>query len=194
MIEIATNIEMLREIALDQHGFVTTEQALEAGITYASLSMLVKRGRLERVGHGVYRVPQIPATRYDRYMLAVLWTGVPEAALSHDTALDTYDVCDINPTSIHITVAKGRRIKRSGGEGYALHYSSLDRAQITWWEQIPVVTLTTAIEQCINSAVPDYLLIQAIENGRRLGLLTTDDETLLTLKLQERNERYLKVN
>lgn len=187
-----TNIESLREIALDQHGLVTTEQALEVGVTYASLSMLVKRGRLERVVHGVYRVPQIPATRYDRYMLAVLWTGVPEAVLSHDTALDTYEVCDINPTSIHITVTKGRRIKRGGGEGYTLHYANLDPVQITWWEQIPTVTLPVAIEQCINSAVPDYLIIQALENGRRLGLLTTDDKTLLTFKLQERNDRHLK--
>jgi len=192
MVEAITNIEVLREIALDQHGFVTTGQALEAGVTYASLSMLTKRGRLERVAHGIYRVPQVPATQYDRYMLAVLWTGVPEAALSHDTALDAYGVCDINPTSIHVTVSKGRRIKRNGGDRYTLHRQDLTAEQITWWEQIPIVTLPTAIEQCANGNTPDYLLTQAIDNGKRMGLLTDKKADELANKLQERNDRYLK--
>jgi predicted transcriptional regulator of viral defense system len=39
-------------------------------------------------------------------MKAVLCAGFPEACLSHDTALDAYGVSDINPTAIHITVAK----------------------------------------------------------------------------------------
>jgi predicted transcriptional regulator of viral defense system len=46
--------------------------------------MLSSRGQLERVAQGVYRFPQLPVTEYDPYMLAVLWTGVPAACLSHD--------------------------------------------------------------------------------------------------------------
>ena len=115
MNEVVFDIDRLREVALDQYGFVTTAQAEEAGVSAPSLAMLVKRGRLERVVRSVYRVPQVPPASFDRFMLALLWTGCDEAALSHETALDAYDVCDVNPTSIHVVVDGGRRIRRKGG-------------------------------------------------------------------------------
>lgn len=117
MKEILTDIDKLRDIALEQYGYVTTKQALEAGVTHASLSMMVKRGRLTRECYGVYIVSQLPYTPLNRYMLAVLWTGAPEAVLSHETALDLYEVCDINPSAIHVTVGKKRRMNRPGFTG-----------------------------------------------------------------------------
>jgi predicted transcriptional regulator of viral defense system len=182
MIETATNIDRLREIALDQHGFVTYRQALDAGVTQPALAKLLSRGRLERAAHGVYRVPQIPASPYDQFMRAVLWTGAPEACLSHDSALDAHGVSDINPVVIHITVKKSRRISRKGGETYILHHCDLKPEQITWWEEIPVVTLPTAIEQGIDSGIPTYLLRQAIEKGIRQGkVFPAERESLLEM-------------
>ena len=46
MNEVVFDIDRLREVALDQYGFVTTAQAEEAGVSAPSLAMLVKRGRL----------------------------------------------------------------------------------------------------------------------------------------------------
>ena len=77
-------------------------------------------------------------TQYDPYMLAVLWTGADEACLSHDTALDAYEVCDINPDRIHLTVRPERRIRRAGGQGYVVHHESLTAEQVGWWQRIPV--------------------------------------------------------
>jgi len=187
MIEAVTNTDKLREVALGQYGFVTYQQALDQNITPQSLSMLVKRGRLGRVAHGVYRVPQVPASPYDQFMKAVLWTGTPEACLSHETALDAYDVSDINPTMIHITVAKNRRIARKGGEGYVIHRQDLEPTMRTWWEEIPIVTLPVAIEQCIKSKVPTYLLRQAIERGAKKGKLLPEDVERMQKLLEERN-------
>lgn len=194
MKETVTNIDILREIALDQHGFVTAQQALQAGVSKPALSMLTKRERIDRVAHGIYRIPQIPITQYAQYMLAVLWTGAPEAALSHETALDAYEVSDINPSKTHITVAKRRRIKRSGGKNYALHYQDLLPDQIAWWEQIPIVTLAVALEQCIAYKVPDYILEQGISNGRKRGLLTAEQAESLSRQIGARNEQYFKAN
>jgi predicted transcriptional regulator of viral defense system len=187
MKEITTNIDKLREIAMDQHGFVTYAQALGEGLSQPALSMLVKRGRLERVAHGVYQVPQVPATPYDQLMLAVLWTGAPEACLSHDTALDAYGVSDINPTLVHITVGKNRRINRAGGNGYELHYEDLGEHEITWWQEIPIVTLPVAIEQCINGKVQSYLILQALERGAKLGRVLPDDHERLMTMLEVRS-------
>jgi predicted transcriptional regulator of viral defense system len=190
MNEVVGNIDKLREIALDQHGYVTTRQALDAGVTKRALADLTKRARLKRVTFGVYRVPQVPYTQHNAFMLAVLWTGVPEAAISHETALDMYDVSDINPTKIFVTVGKNRRIRRKGGEHYVVHHQDLQPDQIGWQDEIPSVNLPTAIEQCIETGVPTYLLDQAIERGRARGLLTVSEEKYLEEKLEERSGRY----
>ncbi|MDR1635482.1 MAG: type IV toxin-antitoxin system AbiEi family antitoxin domain-containing protein [Bifidobacteriaceae bacterium] len=52
MIEAVDSVDVLREIALDQHGYVTWRQAMEAGVSQPALSMLVRRGRVERVARG----------------------------------------------------------------------------------------------------------------------------------------------
>ena len=67
---------------------------------------MAARDRIERVAHGVYRVPQVPETPYDLWALAVLWTGAEEACLSHETALAAWDISDINPERIHLTVGE----------------------------------------------------------------------------------------
>lgn len=60
------NIDKLRETALDQCGYITTAQANSVGVTKAALSMMLKRGRLWRVAHGVYEVPQMPVTQDEK--------------------------------------------------------------------------------------------------------------------------------
>src|SRR5664280_293985 len=142
---MATAREKLWDIALDQYGYVTLADAVTLGINDHVVRKLRKRNELELAAHGVYRFPQLPATAYDPYMLAVLWTGAPEAALSHDSALAAYEVCDINPDRIHLTVARGRRIRRRGGELYVIHHQDLAAEQIGWWQQVPTVALSTAI-------------------------------------------------
>jgi predicted transcriptional regulator of viral defense system len=119
-------------------------------------------------------------------MLALKWTGVPEACLSHDTALAAYEVCDINPDRIHITVLAGKRLRRRGGELYVVHYKNLARDDVTWWEQIPTTTLETAIGQCIDTGVPTYLLRQTITTAASCGRLRKDTATELGNRLEAR--------
>lgn len=186
---VVTKLERLREVALDQHGFVTTAQALEEGVSYAELSTMVARGRIERAAHGVYRVPQVPVTEHDQYQLAVLWTGVPEACLSHDTALDAWDITDINPDRIHISVARHRRLRRAGGERYVIHYEDLSPDQMTWWQGIRAVTAPRAIAQGIASGVPTYLIRQALDRAGRTSMLPTAEREDLTAELEARDDR-----
>ena len=186
---VVTKLERLREVALDQHGFVTTAQAIDDGVSHAELSTLVARGRLVRAAHGVYRVPQVAVTEFDEYQLAVLWTGAPEACLSHDSALEAWGVSDINPRRIHVTVARRRRIRRAGGELIVVHREDLDANQVTWWEGIRTVTMATAIGQCIDSGVPSYLIRQALDRGGRTSQLPTADAGRLRAALEARDGR-----
>ena len=119
-------------------------------------------------------------------MLAVLWTRVPEAALSHETALDAYGISDINPNRIHITVGKRRRLRRTDVDEYVLHYQDLSPEQIGWWQEIPTVSPATAIAQCIACGTPTYLLRQAIDRGHAQGYLKTADRDELSDAVEER--------
>jgi len=186
---VLTKLERLREVALDQHGFVKTEQAVQEGVSHAELSTLVARDRLERVAHGVYRVPQVAATEFDQYHLAVLWTGAPEACLSHDTALDAWEISDINPSRIHLTVPRRRRIRRAGGEFFVVHHEDLEPKQVTWWQGIPTVNVATAIAQCIASGVPTYLIRQALDRAGRTSRLRAADAERLASALGARDAR-----
>lgn len=185
--EAVTKLERLREIALDQHGFVTTAQALEDGVSHAELSMMVTRGRLKRSAYGVYQVPQVAETEYDQYQLAVLWTASPEACLSHDTALDAWGITDINPDRIHLTVPRARRLRRTGGENYVVHHEDLEPNQVTWWQGIRIVTAPTAIAQCIASGVPTYIIRQALDRNEPPNVLSASDRQELTAQLEVRD-------
>jgi predicted transcriptional regulator of viral defense system len=172
---------------MDQYGFVTTAQAVDAGVARPELAKMVARDRIERVAHGVYRIPQVPQTQYDAFMLAVLWTGAPEACLGHETALMLRELSDINPTSIHVCVGKRRRIKRVGGIGYILHNEDIAPQCITWFKEIPIVDTPTAIEQCIFDGVPGYLIEQAMETASKTSELTKIEREGLTRMLEERD-------
>jgi predicted transcriptional regulator of viral defense system len=187
MKEVVTNLERLREVALDQHGLVTTAQALDEGVSHAELSNMVARGRLEREAHGVYRVPQVLASPWDSWALAVLWTGVPEACLSHETALAAWGISDVNPDRIHICVSKNRRIRRSGGTNYIIHHCDLPPEQRTWFEQIPITDVPTTIEHCIDWGTPSYLIKQAMDRAGRTSQLLKAEQQRLAERLEVRD-------
>ncbi|PUB32220.1 putative transcriptional regulator of viral defense system [Promicromonospora sp. AC04] len=178
--------DMLWDVALDQHGYVTLSDARNLGISKDAVTMLARRKKIQRVATAVYRFPRFPAGANAPYMQAVLWAGDPGACLSHDTALAAYEVSDINPDRVHLTVPRARRIRRSGGDLYTVHHEDLADDEIGWWDEIPTVTLPTAIRQCIDSGVPTYLLRQALERGLEVGRLGDIDQKALALRLEER--------
>jgi predicted transcriptional regulator of viral defense system len=185
---VATAREQLWDAAVDQYGYVTLRDAARLGIDDHTVRKLCARNELDRPAHGVYRFPQLPVTAYDPYMLAVLWTGVAATCLSHDTALAAYEVCDINPERIHLTVPTPRRIRRSGGDLYLIHHQDLTDEQVGWWQQIPTATLPTAMAQCIASGVPGYLLRQALAAGRARGQLSATETCTLERSLEARDD------
>ena len=173
----------LWDVAVDQYGFVTAADARALGAAPGELARLHRRGMVKRVGHEVYRFAELPVTPQDEYMLATLWPNVA-AALSHDTALAVYELCDINPDRIHLTIPAGHRVQRAGGQGYALHRQNLEPAQLGWWEGIRTVTEKTAIEQGIDTGVPVHLLTAAIDTARRRGRITTVQEAALRNRME----------
>ncbi|MDR1295598.1 MAG: type IV toxin-antitoxin system AbiEi family antitoxin domain-containing protein [Bifidobacteriaceae bacterium] len=181
--------EALWDIAVEQYGYVTTRNAHDLGIPTVELGKLAARGRLQRVSQGLYRFAEWPVSANDALMEAVLWTRDPRAALSHDTALEAYDLSDINPDKIHVTIPVREKTlrRRDMRASLVVHYENLADDQIGWWESIPAVTVATAIDQCIASQVRPDLVLQAIDAARRQGRI--DQATAGRQRRQVRGDR-----
>ena len=69
-----------------------------------------------------------------------------------------------------------------------MHHESLTAEQVGWWQRIPTVTLPTAIDQCIRSGAPTYLLRQAIANAGDQGALAPEVRANLEKDLDARDD------
>jgi predicted transcriptional regulator of viral defense system len=108
--------------------------------------------------------------------------------VSHETALDLYDVCDINPNHIDITVPPSYRVTRELPQGYRLHRRQLDPDDVTRWVGIPIVTLPRAILDCIEIHVRPGLIEQAIDTAHQQAKLTRADAAMLRNRMHEQLE------
>ncbi len=169
----------VHEIALDQHGYVTTDQARAAGVRPHTVLMMQRRGKLERVAHGLYRDTLVAASPLGPYMAATLWPRGIRGALSHQTALELLGLSDANPARIHLTLPPAMRVRRTIPPQYVLHHAALDARDTTLVEGVCVTTALRTIRDCHRAHLGPALLRQAIEDGRRTGRLSTAEASLL---------------
>jgi predicted transcriptional regulator of viral defense system len=163
--------DTLLDRAFDQYGFITADDARLLGVDPQRLVDMERRGTLERVARGLYRFKVVPHTGREHLMGAVLWPRRTRGVLSHDTALELHDLCDINPAKVHITVPRGYRINRDIPSTYAIHHRDLADSDRTLVEGIPVVTPARSIADAIATHVDPKLIDQAINTAQRRGLL-----------------------
>ena len=92
------------DIASENFGLITTAQARELGIAKDELSKLRARGKLTRVGHGVYRVKHHVPSPLDAYADAVALVG-SGAYISGVSVLAMHDLASVNPNTIEVGTA-----------------------------------------------------------------------------------------
>lgn len=174
--------EQAFDVAVDQHGFITARDLTALGIDAAHLRKWRARGQIDRATHGVYRFPQVPATPLDPYAQATLWPA-GRGVLSHHTALELHELCDVNPERIHVTVPAGYRPRRADGERYVVHHEDLRDTEVTWHDGVRIVTPAVAIRQGIDARVPTHLLRQALTAAKRHGRAPPEVLAGLTARL-----------
>jgi predicted transcriptional regulator of viral defense system len=165
----------VNEIAADQFGYFTASQAQAAGVSSMALVMMEKRGSIERVSRGVYRLPHFPHGPLGEYIEAAFWPAGVTGIISHESALAMYGVSDVNPAHVHITVPKRYRVRRQVPSRYRLHHADLDDHEQTFFEGIPVTTIARTVRDCRESHVGDEIIEQAIADAARAGLLSRRD-------------------
>ncbi len=100
--------ERLFEIAEGQQGYFTAKQAQAAGFDKKNHHYHVRSGNWIRECRGVYRLSKFPVAEHPDMIAWSLWsrdrTDKPQGVYSHETALSVYNLSDLMPAKLHMTV------------------------------------------------------------------------------------------
>ncbi|HEV7535150.1 MAG TPA: type IV toxin-antitoxin system AbiEi family antitoxin domain-containing protein [Acidimicrobiia bacterium] len=157
----------VRARALDQYGYVTTEDAADLGVPPVELRKLAARGGLEHVAYGLYRFEDVRPTRLDEFMEAVLRVG-RDAYLSHDAVLALHDLKVSAPKWIRVGTPHRVRARLAGHiEVIQQHLEPVD---LTVYERVPSATVARALLDC-RGILPAEQLVDAADAAAGQGLL-----------------------
>jgi len=149
----APDYASLFALASAQAGYFTTRQAAGHGVSWRALTHHTHSGRFQRVRRGLYRFRDYPSSPYEDVVAAWLTIGAARGIVSHETALDIYDLTDIIPSSVHLTVPRAQRGLRPPA-GVVLHttHHALRDDDIT-------------IREGVRLTTPERTLLDAAEAG-----------------------------
>jgi predicted transcriptional regulator of viral defense system len=112
----------LYDLATEQLGHFTVDQAADCGFSPALLSYHARRGTVRRVHRGVYRFRDFPPSPREEVAAAWLAVGKDAAVVSHESALDLWDLSDVVPDAVHLTVPRAQRsLARRPPPGAVVH-------------------------------------------------------------------------
>ena len=157
-------------VAERQAGYFTAAQARQASFSPSLLSYHVRTGRFERVKPRVYRFVQFPASADEDLYVAWLQTG-PHSVISHDSALALYELSDLLPGQIHVTVPRTASRRRPN---LRLHTHQLEPEDVTHYEGLPVTTVLRTLVDVAAAGLADEQLLQAIQEALGRGLITRE--------------------
>lgn len=168
------SIRVLYALAATQGGYFTAKQAAQAGYHYSHLIYHLQAGNFERAGHGLYRLSTVPPSEHDDFIRLSLWSrnreDVPQAVVSHESALLLHQLSDVLPHRIHLTVPPSFR--KHSPKGCILHKAKLTSREIEAREGFSVTTpLRTLIDAALSTSVSDEQLAKAVDDAMRRGLV-----------------------
>jgi len=168
--------EVLGRVAESQAGYVATAQAEQAGFHRNALRHHTREGgRLERTGRGLYRLRFYPSSPFDHIAAAWMLAGSEIAVVSHESALELYDLSDVIPSKIHLTLPRRYR-HRKAPVGVRFHFprESLADGEVRHVRGLP----TTSVERTILDALEAGTQPEQIEMAVRQAV----DRVLTTPK------------
>ena len=164
--------EDLLTTAAGQHGYFTTAQAAEHGISRRALTWRAQNGSAERMAHGLYRLPHWPIGPDDE--LYALQALAPFGTFSHDTALTLLGLTDIIPSAIHFTIPETSRLRSRPGVTFhrSRHGAMRDR---TLQDGLWISTARRALLDAAREGADPDQLVSAARDARERAMLAPDD-------------------
>lgn len=163
-----TYFDDIYEIAVDQNYLITAREAKSAGIPGMELVKLSRRGKLENMGYGVYRLARYVPSEADPYAVAVALAG-SNARLYGESVIAMLDLAPTNPAFIY--VGSPRRVRRKLEDGLILRRVGADEPTTTYMG-VPSQTVKDAILTARETMMDERLRDAAIA-ARNEGYLTS---------------------
>jgi predicted transcriptional regulator of viral defense system len=167
----------LFEFAEEQQGFFTTKQAKAAGFAENTHPYHVQVGNWIRERRGIYRLALFPTTDRPDLVLWALWSRnrneEVEGVYSHQTALSLYDLSDVNPSKLHMTVPTGFRRNSDIPGILILHYADLPESDVQTAQGFKFTRPLRTILDVIEAGTAERNFIrQGIRQAVDRGLIT----------------------
>ena len=176
----------LYEIAETQQGYFTSTDAKSLGYDYPHQHFHVKKGNWVRVDHGIFRLKNFPSASHEDLIRWWLWTR-KKGTISHETAVAVYDLGDILPATVHLTVPPDFRKKPP--KGVSLHKAKFDAADFEMREGFPVTKPLRTIADLTLSHIDPERLSAVIKDALHQGLVEKIELLALSSKLSEKSKR-----
>lgn len=144
----------------------TTSEANALGVSSQLLRHYLLKGLIERASHGVYRFPSASGLDLESQIKELL-AGVPQAIVSHKTALRLYGLTEDNPPQIDLLVSD-KNIPKRKLEDVRLHPSAagLLRYGLTNLRGIPITSLERTLVDLLRFGEPLSMVIAAFREAQ----------------------------
>lgn len=169
--------QQLYDIAASQGGYFTTKQAQAAGYAANTHSYNVKAGNWIRDYRGIYRLANHPNPDRPDLITWSLWScnrkGEPQGIYSHQTALSIFNLSDLNPAKIHMTVPPDFRRNSSIPKVLILHRGTFRKDEVTPMHGFRVSRPLRAIADLLTAGTVERDHIQqAVREALQQGLMS----------------------
>ncbi len=163
-------------VAESQGGYFTAKQAEEAGFDRTNHAYHVRVRNWQREHRGIFRLARFPANERPDLVLWSLWSrdrkDHPQGVYSHQTALSLYDLSDLMPSKLHMTVPCSFRKNSQIPSVLVLHYADLPSTVIEEREGFGVTRpMRTILDLIESQEISTDLVAQGLAQARERGLI-----------------------
>lgn len=167
-----SRFDALYRTAEAQNGFFTRVQARDAGYSGRLLHHHVQRQRFQRWGRGIYRLAHFPQLTSDEDLVVYWLWSEKQGVFSHDTALMMYDVCDVLPERVSMTLPPAWQTRRLRvPPALRLRYAPVSPGEQGLMRGVPITSLARTLNDCARGFLLPDLMQQAVQEGLSRGLV-----------------------
>ena len=167
----------LFEIASAQGGYFTAVQAKHAGFSEKNHLYHVQAGNWIREWRGIYRLVRFPLRDDAQYSLWGIWSlnrnGTLQGVFSLETALSLFELSDLQPEKLHMTVPRGYRRHSEIPKILILHHATIEPSECEERRGYSVTKPFRTIADIVRAqAVSPEFIKQAVNQAINKGYLT----------------------
>jgi len=187
------SLKALFQIAESQEGLFTAKQAIDCGFDERNHPYHVKQGNWVRELRGIYRLKNFPYRDDSQFVLWYLWSrnkkDIPQGVYSYETALSIYDLTDLMPMKLHMSVPKSFRRHSKIPKVLVLHFENVSQTDTRKLRGFFVTTPFRTISDLIQRGTSDEIIIKAMKEAVNRGLITRKEHRKLETLKERQNEK-----